>query len=142
MKRRIFALIAVLIAAASCSSAKTYEMRGQILGINREKMEILVKHLGYRRQLWVETVCSIIALAFLAVLVVEGYRLTLLNRERTFGDSALSYSWVTAAVPIGCLLLAIALAYNMVVAWRRRSEGLLVYTRTPADSAAPPGIEL
>ncbi len=105
-------------------------------------MEILVKHLGYRRQLWVEMVCSIIALAFLAVLVVEGYRLTLLNRERTFGDSALSYSWVTAAVPIGCLLLAVALAYNMVVAWRRRSEGVLVYTRTPADSAAPPGIEL
>jgi hypothetical protein len=29
---------------AACSSAKTYEMRGQILGVNRDKMEILVKH--------------------------------------------------------------------------------------------------
>ena len=44
MKRRVFALIAALAAVVSCSSAKTYEMRGQILGINRDKMEILVKH--------------------------------------------------------------------------------------------------
>ena len=33
-----------LFAVLSCSNAKTYEMRGQILGINRDKMEILVKH--------------------------------------------------------------------------------------------------
>jgi protein SCO1/2 len=38
------ALLAALLFAASCSAAKTYEMRGQILGINRDKMEILVKH--------------------------------------------------------------------------------------------------
>ena len=44
MKSRVVALVALLAAAASCSSAKTYEMRGQILGINRDKMEILVKH--------------------------------------------------------------------------------------------------
>jgi Cu/Ag efflux protein CusF len=44
MKSRVVALLALLAAAASCSSAKTYEMRGQILGINRDKMEILVKH--------------------------------------------------------------------------------------------------
>lgn len=44
MKRRLLALLAALLTAASCSSAKTYEMRGQILGINRDKMEILVKH--------------------------------------------------------------------------------------------------
>jgi len=44
MKSRGFALLAALVVAASCSSAKTYEMRGQILGVNRDKMEILVKH--------------------------------------------------------------------------------------------------
>ena len=44
MKSRVVALLALLAAAASCSSAKTYEMRGQVLGINRDKMEILVKH--------------------------------------------------------------------------------------------------
>ncbi len=44
MKLRVLALLAALLTAASCSSAKTYEMRGQILGVNRDKMEILVKH--------------------------------------------------------------------------------------------------
>ena len=43
MRLRAVALLAAL-AAASCSNAKTYEMRGQILGVNRDKMEILVKH--------------------------------------------------------------------------------------------------
>ena len=44
MNRRVFALIALLAAAASCSSPKRYEMRGQILGINRDRLEVLVKH--------------------------------------------------------------------------------------------------
>ena len=44
MKRRIAALLFLLAAAASCSSPKRYEMRGQVLGINRDKLEILVKH--------------------------------------------------------------------------------------------------
>ena len=44
MKPSVLALVAALVAAASCSSAKTYEMRGQILGVNRDKLEILVKH--------------------------------------------------------------------------------------------------
>lgn len=41
---RVVALAAALLVAASCSSPKTYEMRGQILGINRDKLEVLVKH--------------------------------------------------------------------------------------------------
>jgi protein SCO1/2 len=44
MNRPVFAVLAGLLAAASCSSAKHYEMRGQILAVNRDKMEILVKH--------------------------------------------------------------------------------------------------
>jgi protein SCO1/2 len=39
-----FVIVLAMFTALSCSSAKTYEMRGQILGINRDKMEILVKH--------------------------------------------------------------------------------------------------
>jgi protein SCO1/2 len=44
MKPRGLAALAALVAILSCSSAKTYEMRGQILAVNRDKMEILVKH--------------------------------------------------------------------------------------------------
>ncbi len=119
------------------------------LGANkamREKshlgMEVAVKYLGYRPHLWLQLLCAAIVLAFLAVLAVEGYRLTMLNRERTFGDSTLSYAWVTAAVPVGSVLLGLSLISNMIEAWRRRGEGMLVYTRTAVDKAAPPPLEL
>jgi TRAP-type C4-dicarboxylate transport system permease small subunit len=105
-------------------------------------MEILAKRLGYVRQFWLEMTCSAIILAFLAALVVEGVKLTLMNSERTFGDSTLSYSWVTAAVPVGCVLLCIALVYNMVGAWLRHDRGVLVYTRTAADGVAEEPIDL
>ena len=105
-------------------------------------MEIPIKYLPYRHRLWIELLCSAIVLVFLAVLIVKGYELTLLNVERTFGDSTLSYGWVTAAVPVGCALLAASLVYNMVTAWRRHREGALVYTRTAIDKDAPPPLEL
>ncbi len=44
MNLRALTLFACILTAASCSNAKRYEMRGQILGINRDKLEILVKH--------------------------------------------------------------------------------------------------
>lgn len=96
-------------------------------------MEVPVKYLPQRYRFALEMVCAIVVLAFLAVLAVKGYELTLLNLERTFGDSTLSYGWVTAAVPVGCALLGCSLVYNVVSAWRRRSNGALVYTRTASD---------
>jgi TRAP-type C4-dicarboxylate transport system permease small subunit len=105
-------------------------------------MEIVAKRLGYQRQFWLEMICSAVILAFLILLTLEGFELTLLNRERTFGDSTLSYSWVTAAVPVGCILLGVALIYNVVGAWRGRDRGVLIYTRTGADSDAPAPIDL
>ncbi|HKY20219.1 MAG TPA: SCO family protein [Vicinamibacterales bacterium] len=44
MNLRVPALLVLLLTAASCSSAKHYDMRGQILAVNRDKLEILVKH--------------------------------------------------------------------------------------------------
>lgn len=78
----------------------------------------------------------------LAVLAVKGYELTLLNLERTFGDSTLSYGWVTAAVPVSCVLLGASLVNNMVHAFRRRRQGALVYSRTAIDRPAPAALEL
>ena len=105
-------------------------------------MEIPVKYLPYKYHLWVELACSVMVLALLAVLAVKGYELTLLNVERTFGDSTLSYGWVTAAVPVGCILLGVSLVDNMVKAVQRRRQGALVYSRTAVDKNVPPPLEL
>ena len=43
--------------------------------------------------------------AFLTMLVWYGSQLTLMNMERELGDVGISYSWVTSAVPTGCLLM-------------------------------------
>jgi len=106
-------------------------------------MEVLVSRLGYRRRFWLEVACTIVILAFLLVLTVEGWKLTMLNLERTFGDSTLSYAWVTVAVPAGCLLLAATLVYNLQRAFRHRHEELLVYNRNQAEiDAGAPTLEL
>ena len=105
-------------------------------------MEIPVKYLPYKYRLSLEFACSVIVLVFLAVLAFKGYELTLLNLERTFGDSTISYAWVTAAVPVGCALLGASLVYNMINAWRRRIQGALVYSRTATDKDAPAAQEL
>jgi TRAP-type C4-dicarboxylate transport system permease small subunit len=105
-------------------------------------MEVPIKYLPHKYHLRVELACSVIILAFLAALAWKGVELTLLNLERTFGDSTLSYGWVTAAVPVGCVLLGASLVHNMVGAWRRRRHGALVYSRTATDKAAPAPLEL
>jgi len=105
-------------------------------------MEVPVKYLPYKYRLWVELACSAAILVFLAVLILRGYDLTLMNVERTFGDSTLSYAWVTAAVPVGCALLGASLIYNMVAAWRRHKQGALVYSRTAVDKDVPAPLEL
>lgn len=98
-------------------------------------IDILVRYLSARHRFALEMLLSIAILAFLGILTVEGYQLTMLNRQRLFGDSGLSYAWVTAAVPVGCVMLGVALVWNMMQAWRSRGEGALVYSRASRDAA-------
>jgi TRAP-type C4-dicarboxylate transport system permease small subunit len=106
-------------------------------------MEVLVKRLGYKRRFWLEVACTALIIAFLLILAVEGWRLTWLNRERTFGDSTLSYAWVTVSVPFGCLLIAATLVYNTVRAFQNRGRKFLIYNRTQAEiDAGAPTLEL
>jgi len=59
-----------------------------------------------------------IIIAFLLALVVLGTQLTLLNVERPMGDTEISYAYVTAAVPVGALLMAITATRQLVGFWR------------------------
>jgi TRAP-type C4-dicarboxylate transport system permease small subunit len=98
-------------------------------------VDLLVRLLGHRWRLLIETALAAIFLVFLALLAREGYALTLMNRERLFGDSGLSYAWVTIAVPVGCLMLGLAILANLREAWARRADGrTLVFTRPDESS--------
>jgi len=59
-----------------------------------------------------------IIIAFLLALVALGTQLTLLNVERPMGDTEISYAYVTAAVPVGALLMAITATRQLVGFWR------------------------
>lgn len=97
-------------------------------------VDILVRRLSPRVRLAIEFLLAALFIAFMAVIAVEGTRLTLLNRQRLFGDSGLSYAYVTIAVPVGCLFLTLSILANAVEAWRERAGGtLLVFGRRDAD---------
>ena len=59
-----------------------------------------------------------VMVAFLLTLVVLGTELTMLNVERPMGDTEISYAYVTAAVPIGALLMAFTAVRQLVEFWR------------------------
>ncbi len=63
-----------------------------------------------------------IIIVFLAALVVLGTHLTLLNWQRPMGDTEISYAFVTAAVPVGSLLMAITAFSQLAGFWRNRAQ--------------------
>lgn len=94
-------------------------------------VDFLVRLFGHKTRLTIETILAVIFIAFMMVLAREGYNLTLMNIERLFGDSGLSYAYVTIAVPVGCVFLSIAILVNLVEAWRGRdADGPLIFART------------
>ncbi|WP_346912264.1 TRAP transporter small permease [uncultured Roseibium sp.] len=93
-------------------------------------VDFLTRLLPPGMRLVLETLMSLLFAAFFLVLAWEGYKLTMLNKERLFGDSGLSYAWVTIAVPAGCLLLLGSMISNLIEAWRGRiTDGRYIYSR-------------
>lgn len=92
-------------------------------------MDLAVRRLPLRLRRIVEIVLALLTLAFLMIMVVMGYRLTMLNMQRVFGDSGISYAFVTGAVPVGCLMLAATLSGHLVKLIRSwRTERSLVFS--------------
>lgn len=81
-------------------------------------IDFLVRRLPARARVVLDVVLALLAIAFLLAMTAMGYRLTMLNLERQFGDSGISYAFVTVAVPAGCLLLTLTLFGQMLQAIR------------------------
>jgi len=77
-------------------------------------VDLFIRWTSPRTRALVDLIVGGIVLAFLVTMVILGYQLTMLNLEREFGDSGISYAFVTSAVPVGCLLLATTLAGQMI----------------------------
>ena len=93
-------------------------------------VDLVVRRFSHETRLYIEIAMAILFIVFMAVLAWEGYTLTVLNRERMFGDSGISYAFVTIAVPVGCLFLSAMIVANGVEAWKKRQAGrTLIFSR-------------
>jgi len=79
-------------------------------------IDYLVRRLPMRARVVVDIALAAVCLAFLGIMAIMGYRLTMLNMERLFGDSGIPYALVTIAVPVGCVLLGFTLLQQVAAA--------------------------
>jgi len=101
-------------------------------------VDFLVRWLPYRGRLWVETGLAAVIIAFLLALTWHGTKLTFLNMERIFGDSGLSYAFVTSAVPVGSVFLTVSILSNAIAAWKSGpSDPLLIFARMATAGDTP-----
>jgi TRAP-type transport system small permease protein len=83
-------------------------------------MDYMIKRFARTPRWLLELLNGMLILAFLVTLAISGYRLTMLNWQRIYGDSGLSYAWVTIAIPVGCALMSIEVIVHMVRSFRGR----------------------
>jgi len=116
-----------------CFIGATRAMRERVhLGV-----DYLVRLFPFGPRRLIETALALVFIGFLLLLAKEGYRLTMLNWQRIFGDSGLSYAWVTIAVPIGSILLSISILSNLIISWRSGPENQqLIFIRKSSDQDA------
>lgn len=112
-------------------ATRTMRLKGHI------GVDLLVRMLGHRHRLWIETAQAAVFVTFLMVLMVEGYVLAVANKERVFGYSGMSYAWVTIAVSFGAVFLSLAIVANAVDAWRSpASERKLIFSQIDGEPVA------
>lgn len=93
-------------------------------------VDLLIRQLGIRHRLIFESALSFFTLIFLNSLAVKGVELTIINKERIYGDSGIPYYFVTIAVPFGCILLSLTIVRNCVLAWKNRAlKNELIFSR-------------
>ena len=77
-------------------------------------IDLIVKHFPKAVQKGIDIAFKIVMLAFLAVLVVNGYSYVMTGSKRLITTLNMSYAWVTASVPVGALLMIISVSQNLV----------------------------
>lgn len=105
-------------------------------------VDYLVRHFGHQNRLILESTMAVIFIIFMLIIAKEGYGLAVLNKERVFGDSGISYYYVTIAVSVGCIFLSIAVIANAIEAWRSRDTDEPVYIFAPNPNASDDASQL
>lgn len=84
------------------------------------RVDMLVSHFPAKLQKALYYLMYFLALGFLTILVVYGFPLSISNAKRLFQTLGISYSWATASVPIGSILLMITIILKLIAHWKDR----------------------
>jgi TRAP-type C4-dicarboxylate transport system permease small subunit len=68
--------------------------------------------------------------AFLAVIAVFGFYLSVINYERTFNTFELSYSYATVSVPVGCVLMLATVWTKIAALMAKKAAGAIEQRQT------------
>lgn len=68
-------------------------------------VDLLVNVFPERLRITIRFINSLIIICFLAAVIVYGVNLCIINYQRCFNTLQISYSFVTASVPVGCALM-------------------------------------
>ncbi len=77
-------------------------------------VDLIVKNFPGIMQKALDVIFKVIIIGFLAVLVVNGYQMTIDGWAREITTLGISYSWVTMSVPVGALFMIISTAIRLV----------------------------
>ena len=84
-------------------------------------VDYAVKRLPRTPRWLLELFNAALILGFLLTLAYSGYNLTMMNLQRVYGDSGISYAWVTIAIPVGSFLMSIEIIIHAFRSFRDRS---------------------
>lgn len=77
-------------------------------------IDLLVKRFAPQTQSRIQLVLYAVIAAFLVSLIVSGIHITIVNAGRILQDIPISYSYVTAAVPVGAFLMLLTTGKKIV----------------------------
>lgn len=78
------------------------------------KVDMLLEKLPVKVRKYIQIIWQVIIIIFLISLIAYGIPLCINSVDRKFTNMNLSYSWATASVPVGSILLVITSIINLV----------------------------
>lgn len=103
-------------------------------------VDMIVKMFPAKLQKIITLATYLLCLAFLAFLAYWGVRLCFSNYLRLYATLKISYSFGTAAVPIGAVLMIVTLLeqlYDLIVGWDDPDVGTVSTLQPGVDPGAP-----
>ena len=88
------------------------------------RVDMLTDRLPNKITKTIEVLFSLVILAFLIVMIKYGVTLCVDNEKRQFANMAISYSWATLSLPVGCFFMVISQSIRLK---SQIKEALLCY---------------